>query len=503
VVSGPGGALWGANAVNGVINIITRSAADTTGTFVEVGVGSEVRSFASARFGGALSKDFQYRVYGKAFARDDTLRVHGGEAHDAWSLGQGGWRADWRLDEGSALVLQGDLYGGRPDSIGTAPADVTGGNGLARWTRTFSESSELQVQVYYDRTRRSSASGFVDDTEVYDFDGQHRWRVNDRNLVVWGLGYRLTDDNVENLPLFGIRPEHERLALYSAFVQDEIVLVPERLELTLGSKVERNDYTGYEIQPSGRLSWYPSARQTVWGAVSRAQRTPSRIERGLRSSAVIPAFVVLQGTKRFESEDLLAHEVGWRIQPDEKTSLSVAAFYNKYDHLRSAEPTAGPFTFPFPFILENGVRGISYGLEIAAIYDAAPWWRLRAGYTSFRKRLDIKTGRIDQNRAKAEYHDPGHSMQIQSSMDVTDRTELNAVLRYTGKLSDVQGKLDDIHVPSVLQLDLGVVFELTSQVELAIVGQNLLERRHREFVPEDPEPRDVERGVYGRITWRR
>jgi iron complex outermembrane recepter protein len=499
VVSGPGGTLWGANAVNGVINIITRHGEQTQGALLEVGLGSELRSFANARFGGSVSPTINYRVYGKAFARDETLSTHAGAAHDSWSLGQVGWRADWQLAEGSALVLQGDLYDGQPDPDGVGPIDVSGGNGLARWTRTFSETSELQIQAYYDHTRRSG--GLSDDTETYDFDAQHRWRIGDRNEIVWGLGYRVIDDELDNVPGFGIFPEHERLALYSGFVQDEITILPERLMLTLGSKVERNDYTGYEIQPSARVSWFPSARQTVWAAVSRAQRTPSRLERGFSTS--IFGIVLLQGTKRFESEDLRAHELGWRLQPSERLSLSVATYYNKYDHLRSADRATGGF--PFPITLENGVRGISYGLEVSAVYDAASWWRLRGGYTTLRKRLTVKNGRIDQNRAKAEYKDPGHSLLIQSSMDLTERTELNAVLRYAGKLSDVQGDQSnppDIHVPSVLQIDLCVIYKLSENLELALVGQNLLERRHREFVPDGPEARDIERGVYGRVTWR-
>ncbi len=499
VVSGPGGALWGANAVNGVINIITRSAADTQGSHVEVGAGSELRSFGTARFGAAVSPGLHYRVYGKGFQRGSTLRRRACDAHDSWSMGQGGLRTDWRLGSASRLVLQGDLYRARPDPSGE-PVDASGGNALARFTHTFSETSELQLQVYFDRMRRDNNTGFSNETDTYDLDLQHSWQPVDRHQVVWGLGYRHIDDDVDNLPLFGIFAEHERLAFYSVFAQDQIELWRDRLELTLGAKLERNDYTGYEIQPSARLAWTPSSLQTVWAAVSRAQRTPSRLERGF-STSLAPGVVLLQGTKRFESEDLLAHEVGWRLQPRERLSLSLAAFYNRYDHLRSAERGPGPFGIPFT--IENGARGISYGLELAALYEATSWWRLRAGYTSLRKRLDVKNGRIDQNRADAEYHDPGHTVQIQASMDLGERIELNAVLRYASKLTDHQANQVPVHVPSVLQADLGLVFRISKQLELAIVGQNLLERRHREFVPASPEPRDIERSVYGRITWRR
>jgi iron complex outermembrane recepter protein len=499
VVSGPGGTLWGANAVNGVINIITRSASDTQGAFVEAGAGSELRAFAAARFGGSLSDDLRYRVYGKAFERDDTLTRRGGSAHDSWSMAQGGFRTDWRLGGASALVIQGDWYHARPDPSGNT-IDATGGNALTRFTHTFSETSELQLQLYFDRTRRDNNTGFVNDTNTYDLDLQHSLELGDRNQIVWGLGYRHIHDDVQNLPLFGIFPGHERLAFYSVFGQDTLELWRDRLELTLGAKLERNDYTGWEIQPSARLAWTPSAFQTVWAAVSRAQRTPSRLERGF-TQFLTPGIVLLQGTERFETEDLLAYELGWRLQPAERLSLSLATFYNQYDHLRSADRGSGPFGTPFT--IKNGARGISYGLELSALYEVASWWRLRAGYTALRKRLDVKNGHLDQNRADAEYHDPGHSAQLQSSLDLTERLELNALLRYASKLTDVRASATSVHVPSVLALDLGLVWRLGDQLELSVVGQNLLERRHREFVPASPAPRDVERGVYGKVTWRR
>ncbi|HMN43014.1 MAG TPA: TonB-dependent receptor [Povalibacter sp.] len=490
IVRGPGGTLWGANAVNGVINITTRTAAQTQGLFVEADVGTELRALGGIRYGGELSPDLHYRVYAKAFDRDDTRLVDGASAADGWDSRQGGFRMDWER-EATTLTLQSDLYSTRPDPDGNAPVDADGGNVLGRWQHVVSDTSDFQLQVYFDRTRRDFGNGFAEKLDTYDLDWQHRFQLSPRQQIVWGLGARRMHHEVRNLPLFQFRPPDETLDLYSVFVQDEITVIPERLRLTLGTKIEHNDYTGYEHQPSGRLSWTPSPRQTIWGAISRASRTPARIDRDFYLN-LTPQIGLIAGGD-FQSEDLLAYEIGWRLQPGAGLSLSLSGFYNEYDNLRSVEPGPPPLFVPLTF--GNGVRGETYGIEAAATYEVTDAWRLRGGYTFFDKHLSVKPGSQDLNDASVESNDPQNQVVIQSLVDLTSALQLDAVVRYVDALPDP-------HVPSYVAVDLRVAWNLGRQVELSLVGQNLFAERHLEFVPSSPSAREIERSVYGRIAWR-
>jgi iron complex outermembrane receptor protein len=299
------------------------------------------------------------------------------------------------------------------------------------------------------------------------------------------------DHRTTNLSLFAFLPAHKLLHLYSAFVQDEIHLVPHRLRLTVGSRFEHNDYTGYEIQPSGRLAWTPTEHHTIWAAVSRAVRTPSRIDRDffLSAAANVP---VIAGDD-FQSEQLLAYELGWRLEPTAKLSLSVSTFYHDYDDLRTAEPGPPPSNLPITF--GNGLRGHGYGAELAAEWQVSARWRLRGGYTFLKKKLSLKPGSADLNGGTAESDDPEHQGLIQSVADLPGRVEWDVVLRYVDALPAP-------YVPSHVDLDLRLGWKPSDHLELAVVGQNLLQRDHAEFIPSSPSARRIERGVYGKITWR-
>jgi iron complex outermembrane receptor protein len=491
VISGPGGALWGANAVNGVINIITKSAKETQGLAVEAGGGTELHAIGSLRYGGRFGAGTSYRVYGQGFGRGATVTADGADAGDAWGLGQGGFRMDWTGGRSDGFTLQGDYYEGRPDPDGTAHIIARGGNAVGRWVRTLSQESDLQLQLYYDRTHRDFGNGFVEELSTYDVDWQHRLHLGPRQEVVWGLGYRLMDHQTDNLSLFAFLPAHKLLHLFSGFVQDEITLVDQRLRVTLGTKVEHTTYTGIEIQPSGRLAWTPTASHTIWAAVSHAVRTPSRIDRDFFLLAA-PDFPIIAGAD-FESEEVLALELGWRLQAKENLSLSLATFYNEYDDLRSAEPGPPPFGLPITFA--NGVRGDAYGLELASTFRVSDRWLLRGGYTFLKKDLSIAPGSNDLNRATAESNDPEHQLLIQSSADLPGGLALDAVIRAVDELPDPR-------VPGYLDLDLRLAWSPAERLELSVVGQNLLHGEHAEFIPSSPSPRRIERGVYGKITWR-
>src|SRR5438477_9112458 len=390
VISGPGATLWGANAVNGVINVITKDAKDTQGFLLSGGGGTEQHGFGTVRYGAALGSHVRARIYGRGFDRDATALPSGQDAADDWHLGQGGFRMDWEASSASRVTLQGDLYDGRIAQDSGGDIAVSGGNVIAKWSHTLSERSSLAAHLYCDRTHRDIPGVFGEDLDTYDVDLQHSARLGARHAVVWGLGYRLINDRVVNSSSVAFLPSHVARQWFTGFVQDEIALVPNRLQVALGTKIEHNDYTGFEIQPSGRLNWTLGPSATLWTAVSRAVRTPSRIDRELFVPAQPPYF--LAGGPDFHSEEELAYEVGYRHQAG-ALSLSLATFYSRYHGLRSLEQDSAPA--PTPLVIANGQDGESFGAELAATYRFSDRWRLRGGYTDLRVHIWPNPGSTD------------------------------------------------------------------------------------------------------------
>lgn len=491
VISGPGATLWGANAVNGVINILTKSARDTQGLLLYGGGGTEERAFGGVRYGGQLGTNAYYRIYAKYFNRDETPLPHGADGQDDWQMGQSGFRVDWYPGEVNQLTFQGDGYGGAINQLANGDIRVAGGNLLGRWSHTISDESDLKVQLYYDRTHRGIPNTFAEDLDTYDFDLQHRFPLGERQDIVWGLGYRLSEDRVDNTANLAFLPARLSFQIFSAFVQDEIMLVRDRLRLTLGSKFEHNDFSGFEFQPSGRLSWTVTSRQTLWAAISRAVRTPSRIDQDFFVPGNPP--FGLAGGPKFVSEELLAYELGYRVQPLKQLSASVAAFYNDYDNLRSLEP--GP-----PVTIANGLTGEAYGAELAANYQLTSWWRWQAGYTYLQKYIRLKPGSMDFNQARGEGSDPEQQFSVRSSMDLPGNVTLDGTLRYVDILHNIANGVRGA-VPSYVELDVRLSWTPVKNLELSVVGQNLLDRQHPEFG--FPTSRhEIERGVFGKVTWR-
>src|SRR5436853_1002070 len=379
VISGPGATLWGANAVNGVINVITKDAKDTQGLLLSGGGGTEPHGFGTVRYGAALGPSVRARFYGRGFDRDATVLPSGQDAADDWHLKQGGFRMDWEASSTSRATLQGDLYDGSIAQDSGGDIAVSGGNVIAKWSRTLSERSSLAAHLYYDRTHRDIPGVFGEDLDTYDVDLQHSARLGARHDVVWGLGYRNINDRtvIGSDSTLAFLPSHVAREWFTGFVQDEIALVPNRVHVTVGSKIEHNDYTGFEIQPSGRVSWRPGSSGTLWMAVSRALRTPSRIDRELFAPAKPPYFLV--GGPDFHSEEELAYELGYRYQRG-TLGLSVATFYSRYHGLRSLEQVNPPT--PVPLVIGNGQDGESYGAELTAEYWLTNRWRVHAGYTA-------------------------------------------------------------------------------------------------------------------------
>jgi iron complex outermembrane receptor protein len=490
VISGPGATLWGANAVNGVINVITKDAKDTPGLVLSGGGGTELRGFGTVRYGGSLGSGVRYRIYGGGFSRDRTALSSGPDSAGDWHLGQGGFRLDWDASTISHVTLQGDRYDGRIDQPAPGAIAVGGGNVMAKWSRTISETSSLTAHLYYDRTHRDIPGTFGEDLDIYDVELQHQTRLGARHDLVWGLGYRLMNDRVAigSDSTLAFLPLHVARQWFTGFVQDEIALVPDRLHVALGTKIEHNDYTGFEIQPSGRVNWTLSPSATLWAAVSRAVRTPSRIDRELFAPAKPPYF--LAGGPGFRSEEELAYELGYRHQ-EGSLALSVATFYSRYHGLRSLEQTNPP---PSPLVIGNGQDGESYGAELTAAYVLTSGWRVRAGYTELRVHIWPNPGSTDTSRGLTESQTPDRQFFLHSSVDLPAHLRLDARLRAIGEITRRQ-------VPAYEELNARLTWQPTAKLDLSIVGQNLLNPRHAEFgVP--ATRRKIERGVYGMVEWR-
>lgn len=511
VISGPGGTLWGANAVNGVINITTKSARDTQGFYTETGGGSMLRDFIGARYGGVLAPNVYYRVYGKYFNRGHEMNTNGTAANDSWKQARGGFRIDAYPTTENTFTLQGDYYGGTEGIDTGGRARVSGGNVLGRWSHVFSDDSNMSLQAYYDHTYLSDpipgasvagipltpAGTLTDGLHTYDIDFQHHLTVGNRNHVSWGLGYRYTRDVVGNAPSLSFSPTTLRQNLFSGFIQDEIMITKD-LHFTIGTKLEHNDYTGFEVEPSARIQWNVAHDQMIWGAISRAVRTPSRIDRDF--SEPNPAnspIIILKGNTNFVSEKLIAYETGYRAKFGKKIGTSVSLYYNKYDDIRSTSTTPGTI---LPFYFENNLEGQSYGAELSVDYQLCDWWRLHGGYTFIDEHLTVKQGKSDLSNAHNETADPRNQFTLRSSMDLPHNVELDASLRWVDKLHNNNGPNVGT-VPGYMELDVRLGWHPTDRLELSVVGENLLQNRHPEYGYPDPDREEIVRGVYGKVAW--
>jgi iron complex outermembrane receptor protein len=523
VVRGPGATLWGANAVNGVINIISKSAAETQGTLITGGGGSEELAFSSVRYGGQLSDKAYYRVYTKYFSRDSSVLPNGDTADDRWQMGRTGFRTDWDVTTGNTLTFQGDLYGGEldqtynfpsltPPSAGQATAsrvEVSGGNLIGRWKHEFSATAEATLQLYYDKTHRNSPGFTVENRDTYDADLEHHLALGQYQEWVVGLGYRLSVDDIHNSFPVSFAPTHRSSQLFSCFAQDNIALVPEHLQLSLGSKFEHNDYTGFEFQPGARLLCAVNEHNSLWASVARAVRTPSRADEDIRLNNQVtpgapPTVVSVFGNDDFHSEELLAYEVGYRVQPDRRLTLDIAAFYNDYDRLRTVElqgiapdPSLPGTPNVATVLLENLAEGETYGAELSANWQMTDWWRWRGTYTFLRAQLHAKPGSNDANAEQDESTSPHHQFSIQSALDLPWHLQLDGLLRYVDQVTDARA-------PSYLSLDLRVGWQPLKNLEISVIGQNLLDDRHPEFAPTviPTQRTEVQRGIYGKLTFR-
>jgi iron complex outermembrane receptor protein len=476
VISGPAATLWGANGVNGVINIITRSSARTKGTLV-AGVGGTRESGIGARFGADAFADGTYRVYAKYTDRDHFNLTSGAAIRDASRMLASGLRADWER-AGQTFTLQGDGYSGDVDQA-PAARSISGGNLLGRWTRSLEAGSGLQLQAYYDRTNRDHPGTFKEALDTFDVELQHTIGAIPGHRLIWGAGYRLSRDRVQNSVSQAFVPADRTLRWGNVFAQDEIALL-ERLELTLGLKLETNIYTGTEYLPNARLAWHPSPQHLVWAAYSRAVRAPSRIDRDVFFPGV-PPFLLVSNTT-FESEIARIVEVGYRAHPAPALSFSATAFHHDYPNLRSVGLSpAGP-------VFANGIEGRVQGVEAWGVYQATPAWRLTGGLVTIHERLRVAPGKVDFGGLASLGNDPNHIALLRSAWDITSRHQLDLALRHAGALKNPV-------VPSYTVLDARFGWRVTEGLELSLAVQNAFNRDYSEWgVPNNRAM--VERAVF-------
>jgi iron complex outermembrane recepter protein len=521
VIRGPGATLWGANAVNGVINIITKRARDTQGGMITAGAGNQERGFGSIRYGSKIGNGAYYRVYAKYFDRDHSVDALGTDAADGWDVLRGGFRLDWDVSKADSLTVQGDIYHGDigqrlKQTLAVPPFSSSfdeqigteGGNVLARWSSVLSPTSSLSLQFYYDRTKRTELL-LGEACDTWDFDFQHSFAAP-RNKIVWGLGLRTTRDDILSSFMVVVDPASRTTGLFNLFVQDEITLIKNRLRLTIGSKLERNPYTGFESQPSARLIWTPKKEHSVWMAISHANRTPSRVERDMRVNiSVVPApdgpltYFSLFGNRDFESENLNAYELGYRFQPANSFFFRISTFYNDYYNM-SRTDLGTPFfeTTPqaahlvIPLRLNNGGTAKTKGIEAAVDWAVTTHWKLAAAYSLFDRTTDAGAS---VGGLGAAGDSPRNQFNIRSLLNFSNKFELDAAVYYVDKLATLA-------VPRYLRTDLRFGWRLSEALDVSFIGQDIFDKRHVEFSGSQLDFGSkgiaVERSIFAKLTWR-
>jgi iron complex outermembrane receptor protein len=527
VIRGPGATLWGANAVNGVINIMTRKAADTQGGLITGGGGTEGQVLGTAQYGGTLRGNTFYRIFIKYLNHGSLAELSGKRGDDAWNLLHGGFRADSAISTNDSLTAQADLYDGREGaeiihifSVDPPVVDnletrfsISGGNILGRWNHVYSSRSDTLLQFYFDNYTRTGPEA-SEHRNTIDIDFNHHFALGSRQELVWGAGYRRSWDKTLGTIDEAFNPSGESLQLFNFFAQDTITLNPDRLFLTIGSKVENSYFTSYGIDPSIRLAWTPSNWMTLWSAVSRAQRSPARADTGLVASLTVfpdpagsstPVEVIFLGNRQIMSEHLVAYEVGFRTQPNSRFSADVSSFFNHYDHLVSVEPepeffepNPAPGHFVVPLVFRNLLYGTTEGVELSANLKLTNRWTLSSGYSFLEMHLHTKPASQDAlDVPDFEGSSPQHQAQLRSHVELFHGLSWDANAYFVSALPFQQ-------VPSYARLDAQLAWKFAEKGEFSLVGQNLLHDHHLESqdIVTLVNSSLIKRSAYAKFTWR-
>ncbi len=529
VIRGPGGAIWGPDAVNGVINIITKSARETLGGYASAGGGSVEKGFANARYGGGNPDGLSWRVYGKGYTRGPEYHPDG-DNFDAWRGAQGGFRFDWAKSPSDSLTLQGDLYEQEDNERVNAatyvppanltldgPADVSGGNVLFRWKRTMGSGSDFQLQAYYDRTNRYEPN-LGENRDTFDIDMLSRTRLSDRQELLYGFGARASRGHfLEAVSGLVFDPAHRTDYLISGFLEDDVDLIHGKLALDLGGKFLRTNYTGFAAEPSVRLLFTPSDRQTLWASFTHAVRTPSDAEEDFYLSSYVGLsngveyFARFNPNKNFAPEQLNGYEAGYRRLLAKGLYVDIAGFLNRHHDLFSQDLTGAPAletTLPFPeanqppphlllpAAFQNDLYGLTSGGEIAPEWRPTSFWRLRGSYSYLHMNLkQPATILLGEGPGMVDGSSPPHEITIDSSLNLGKNLQVDLLYRYVSPLTALK-------VPAYHTGDVHAAWRLNDHVEFSVTGQNLFQPYHVEYAGDPGPPVAIRRNVYATLAWR-
>jgi iron complex outermembrane receptor protein len=525
VIRGPGATLWGANAVNGVVNIISKNARDTQGGLTDATGGTQEGGSTAERYGGAIGANGHYRVFGKYINETANSNSSGRDAADDWHFLHGGFRADWTLSSRDELTVQGDLYKGNMGQtaeglISLSPlvsgsfndrTHISGGNLLGRWTHTSSNRFDTTLQAYFDRADRSQVGLLGEFRHTIDLEFLQHYAVGSRHNLIWGADYRSATDSTIGSLNISFSPSGRSTNLYGAFIQDEFTLVPNRLLLIAGTKLEHNSYSGFAILPNVRLLWTIKPRYSIWASISRAAESSSRTDSDIRvnESAFVDSNNVTNlvssfGTKRLPSENVVAYEFGQRGQLNARVTFDLSEFYNHYTNRHTQEPnppffedSPPPRHIVLPTLTESNISGETHGIEVSARVRVARSWNLVPAYTLFE--IHLHAAPISQDfstAAESEGSSPRHEFQVRSELNLPRRLEFDTAVYYVGRLPGPQ-------IPSYTRVDVRLGWQPTEHVEIGMGVQNLLTPRHFEFGSGDfVSATQVGRNAYGKFIWR-
>ncbi len=524
VIRGPGATLWGANAVNGVVNIITRKAKDTQGTLVTAIGGDQEGEVAAIRYGGAIGDRGYYRIFTKYSNQDAYDQASGQEASDSWHLFHTGFRTDWNLSTGNDLTVQGDVYNGNggqsvpgllslsPPTLGDADSRtfMSGGNLLGRWHHESSTHLDTTFQMYFERANRHEPLVLNEDRHTIDLDFEQQYKAGERQSLTWGGDYRFAGDHTVGTLNLSFNPAARSTNLYGAFLQDEIVLVPDRLRITLGSKLEHNYYSGFALQPNARMFWDVRSHYGVWMAISRASESSSRFDADIRSNN--NAYVNENGTTVLESsfgtphlppESVTAYELGQRATVTKWLTLDVSAFYNHYSDRHTQEPAPSffeadppPLHLEVPTITASHISGETHGIGAFSQLKPANFWTLFVAYTFFEIHLHAPGSQDTDTAPTSEGSTPRHAYQLRSEINLPHKLQFDSAAYYVGALHDPE-------IPSYTRVDARLGWQASEHVEISLVGQNLLSPHHFEFGSGGlVNATEISRTAYGKFTWR-
>jgi iron complex outermembrane recepter protein len=515
VIRGPGTTMWGSNAVNGVINILTKKSSDTQGLLVQSGGGGQdQQDFNTVRYGGKAGEDLTYRIWAQQFDRAPGWSDTG--VHDGWRAKHGGFRMDYTPTEEDTFTLQGDLltgYGGQ-SSIVTIPtppfseinnsvSSFPAGNILAQYERVIDEDTSWKVLGYYDRYEYNRPEDLLETRDTYNIDLQYQFSPAEFHHFITGANYRNSPDSFRGSFFVDFVPARFTTEWASVFAQDTMTLVEDRWYFTLGVRLEQNTFGGFQPEPTARLLFLPSERQSMWMAVSRAARNPTRDNAQLdvhihTAPPNVPVFFNILGNPNIQAENLVAYEIGYRAAPTDTFSWDIAGYINDYDRLMGLGAPGIPIVGPggevtIPAMQANNTRALTYGFETTANYQVDEQWRLFASYSVFEAQAQsLAAG----NTAEILGNSPHNMVYLRSSWDLGKDLQFDLIGRYVDRLSALD-------IPKYFQMDARIGWYATKNLEVSFVGQNLLDGHHPEFVDAIGQlvPTEVKRSWYGMISW--